>query len=126
MGAYQSIEPLGTASAALKAAGEPSRLRILKALELGELCSCHFEELLGVSQPTVSRHMAALRSAGLVAERRIERWTYYRLEPATPFADRLLASIQLWGEDDAEVEADRARVREYVEKPIAEFCRSRG
>jgi DNA-binding transcriptional ArsR family regulator len=126
MRVYQIAEPFSAASAALKAAGEPSRLRILKALEIGELCACHFEALLEVSQPTVSRHMTALRTAGLVAERRVDRWSYYRLEPASPFADRLLAAVRHWGEDDPVVDADRVRVRELLEVPPSKFCRSRG
>ena len=54
----------------LKAAGEPSRLRILKVLEEGELCGCHLVDLLGSAQPTVSRHLSILRAAGLVRERK--------------------------------------------------------
>jgi len=126
MRAYQILETLPEASAALKAAGEPSRLRILKALEIGELCACHFVALLEVSQPTVSRHLAALRRAGLVAERREDRFLYYRLEPASPLADRLLGAIRLWGEDDPVVAADRERLREFVEIPVSDFCRTRG
>lgn len=111
MSVYQIPETLPATSAALKAAAEPSRLRILKALEGGELCICHFEELLEVSQPTVSRHLSALRSAGLVAERRSGRYLLYRLEPTSPFADRLLAALRAWGEDDPVVARDRERVR---------------
>jgi len=117
---------LDSTSAAMKAAGERSRLRILKALEIGELCVCHLTALLEVSQPTVSRHMAALRAAGLVAERREDRWIHYRLEPASPFADRLLASIRLWGVNDPVVGADRARVRGFLETPVSEFSCAQG
>ncbi len=126
MSVYQITETLSAISSALKSAGEPSRLRILKALEGGELCACHFGALLEVSQPTVSRHLAALKSAGLVAERRRDRWSYYRLEPDSAFADRLLAAIRTWGEGDPVIEADRECAREFAEIPISEFCRFRG
>ncbi|MHC4470456.1 MAG: ArsR/SmtB family transcription factor [Planctomycetota bacterium] len=122
MRVYEFQETLPAASAALKAAGEPSRLRMLKALEHGELCVCHLTDLLGLTQPTVSRHLAALRSAGLVEERKVGRWTYYRLSPAAPFLRRLLRAVKSWGEDDPIVLADRERAAGYREVPVAEFC----
>ncbi len=126
MSVYQISETLPAVSLVMKAAGEPSRLRMLKVLEAGELCACHFEALLGVSQPTISRHMAALRAAGLVAERREDRWTYYRLEPASAFADRLLAAIRSFGDEDPVIEADRRRISEFQDVPVSDFCRTRG
>jgi arsenate reductase/ArsR family transcriptional regulator len=125
MRVYEIPETLPAVTSALKAAGEPSRLRILKALEAGELCVCHLVALLGVSQPTVSRHLSALRTAGLVAERKDGRWTHFRLAPASPFADRLLTALLVWGRDDPVVIADRERAREFRRVPVSEFCHSR-
>lgn len=62
-----------------KAAGEPIRTRILALLAHGELCVCHIHELLDAPQPTVSRHLAILRAADLVAARRQGAWVHYRL-----------------------------------------------
>jgi ArsR family transcriptional regulator len=62
-----------------KALSDETRLRIVALLSHGELCVCHLEEALGLSQPKVSRHLAALRSAGVVADRREGTWVYYRL-----------------------------------------------
>jgi len=56
----------------------------------------------------------------------VDRWFYYRLEPASPFADRLLAAVRHWGESDPVVDADRERIRKFIDVPISEFCRSRG
>jgi arsenate reductase/ArsR family transcriptional regulator len=122
MHAYEVTEALPAISAALKAAGEPSRLRILKALEDGELCVCHLVEMLGLAQPTVSRHVAALRAAGLVGERREGRWSYFRLEPAAPFLGRILDAIRSSGSEDPVFAEDRARAAEYREVPVDEFC----
>jgi len=62
-----------------KALGDETRLRIVALLSHGELCVCHLEDALGLSQPKVSRHLATLRGAGLVEDRRDGTWVYYRL-----------------------------------------------
>jgi ArsR family transcriptional regulator, arsenate/arsenite/antimonite-responsive transcriptional repressor len=69
-----------------KALGDETRLRIVALLSHGELCVCHLEEALGLSQPKVSRHLATLRAAGVVEDRRDGTWVYYRLLPQ-PNAD---------------------------------------
>ncbi len=115
-------ETLPAAAEALKAAGEPSRLRILKMLEGGELCVCHLVGILGSSQPTVSRHLAVLRRAGLVAERKEGRWSHYRLAPASPFLRRLLRTVRSFGDDDPVVRDDRRRAREIRERPARSSC----
>jgi ArsR family transcriptional regulator len=48
-------------------------------LSHGELCTCHIEAALDLSQPNASRHMGILRSAGLVHARRAGNWIYYRI-----------------------------------------------
>jgi ArsR family transcriptional regulator len=62
-----------------KALGDETRLRIVALLAHGELCVCHLEEALRLSQPKVSRHLATLRAAGVVEDRRDGTWVYYRL-----------------------------------------------
>lgn len=62
-----------------KALGDPTRLRIAALLSHGELCVCHLEEALALPQPTASRHLAVLKSAGVVHARREGSWMYYRL-----------------------------------------------
>jgi ArsR family transcriptional regulator, arsenate/arsenite/antimonite-responsive transcriptional repressor len=62
-----------------KALGDETRLRIVALLSHGELCVCHLEGALLLSQPKVSRHLAVLRLAGVVDHRREGTWVYYRL-----------------------------------------------
>jgi ArsR family transcriptional regulator len=69
-------------AAVFKAAGEPIRLRLLARLAHGELCVCHLHAALAVPQPTVSRHLAVLRHAGLVRTRREGAWVHYGLTEA--------------------------------------------
>ncbi|HWQ03607.1 MAG TPA: metalloregulator ArsR/SmtB family transcription factor [Candidatus Nitrosotenuis sp.] len=66
-----------------KAAGEPTRLRILNLLRLGSICVCDLQATLGIPQPTVSRHLAVLRHAGLVLDFREGPRVMYSLAPAT-------------------------------------------
>lgn len=69
-----------------KALADKTRLRILALLGNNEVCVCHIHDTLGLPQPTVSRHLAYLRRAGLVAVRRDGVWMHYQvtrvLEPA--------------------------------------------
>jgi ArsR family transcriptional regulator, arsenate/arsenite/antimonite-responsive transcriptional repressor len=65
-----------------RAFSDQTRLRALHLLRGGELCVCDLVAILGVPQPTASRHLAYLRQAGLVRTRKQGLWTYYRLAPA--------------------------------------------
>ncbi len=71
-----------------KALGDDTRLRIVAALAHGELCVCHVEAALGLSQPAASRHLGVLRAAGVVEARREGSWMYYRLAPQPDQASR--------------------------------------
>ncbi len=62
----------------MKALADPTRLKLLKLIMDTELCVCELQELLQISQPAVSQHLAKLKSAGLVTERKAGMWTYYR------------------------------------------------
>lgn len=50
----------------------------------GELCVCELMFALEESQPKISRHLALLRSSGLLVDRRQGQWVYYRLNPHLP------------------------------------------
>lgn len=66
-----------------KAFSDETRLRILHLLLNGELCICDLMDVLELPQSKVSRHMAYLKNAGLVHDRRRGVWIYYSLaEPA--------------------------------------------
>src|SRR5277367_1792493 len=58
---------------------DPTRLRILNLLGSGELCVCHFQEILEEPQVKVSKHLAYLRAHGLVESRKEANWVIYRL-----------------------------------------------
>jgi ArsR family transcriptional regulator len=62
-----------------RALADPTRLRLLNLVADKEICVCYFVEILGISQPKISRHLAYLRRAGILASRRDGRWMHYRL-----------------------------------------------
>lgn len=66
-------------TAITKALSDPHRVRALMALRRGEVCVCQLIELLSLAPSTVSKHMAILKSAGLVVSRKDSRWVHYRL-----------------------------------------------
>jgi len=64
---------------------DETRLRCLLLMQQqGELCVCELVHALGVIQPKVSRHLAMLRDAGIVDDRRQGQWIYYQLNPDLP------------------------------------------
>ena len=71
--------PVQTLEQLFRALADDTRLRILALLAAGEICVCHIHGALGLPQPTVSRHLAYLRRAGLVAARKDGLWVHYRL-----------------------------------------------
>ncbi len=64
-----------------KALGDPTRLRIVKLLESGELCVCQLTSALQMGQSRISRHLSILKEAGLIEDRRQGKWVHYRLNP---------------------------------------------
>ncbi len=74
--------PLEPALAALNAAGEETRLRLLALLAESELTVSEVVAILGQSQPRVSRHLKLLVEAGLVERRREGAWAFFRLSPS--------------------------------------------
>ncbi|MGE7991911.1 metalloregulator ArsR/SmtB family transcription factor [Pseudomonas sp. NPDC089554] len=68
-----------------KSLSDETRTRaILLIASLGELCVCELMCALGDSQPKISRHLAQLRSNGMLLDRRQGQWVYYRLNPQLP------------------------------------------
>jgi ArsR family transcriptional regulator len=77
-----------------KALADRTRLRIVGLLLAGEICVCDIHGSLGLPQPTVSRHLAYLRKAGLVLARKDGLWVHYRLaELADPVVQALLNAV---------------------------------
>ena len=63
------------------ALSDATRIAILRMLRGGELCVCELQDELEAAQSRLSFHLRVLRDAGLVADRREGRWSYYRIVP---------------------------------------------
>jgi ArsR family transcriptional regulator, arsenate/arsenite/antimonite-responsive transcriptional repressor len=93
------------------ALADSTRLRLLNLMASREVCVCHFVEILGQSQPKISRHLAYLRKAGVVAARREGKWMHYSIcKPADVAAGSILtAALAALGRDKL-MQADQAKL----------------
>lgn len=73
MDGYDKLAEIG------KALGHPTRLQILQVLRVEEACVCHLEAIIGQRQAHISQHLARLRDAGLVVDRRDGMNVFYSL-----------------------------------------------
>src|SRR6202789_2756005 len=94
-----------------QALGDTTRLRLLNLMREQEICVCYFVEILGGPQPKISRHLAYLRSAGIVAARREGKWMHYRIVmPPHIGAAQILKQTLDWLKEEKAMLADRARL----------------
>lgn len=94
-----------------QAFGDRTRLRLLNLMGDREICVCYFVEILGQPQPKISRHLAYLRSAGIVEPRREGKWMHYRIVmPADEGAAKVLRGILNWLKEERSMRADRAKL----------------
>jgi ArsR family transcriptional regulator, arsenate/arsenite/antimonite-responsive transcriptional repressor len=115
---------LETFETVAKAVADPSRVRILKLLENGELCVCQITMVLDLAPATISKHLAALKTAGLLQQRRDGKWVYYRLAErdfnayARSFLDLVAASMG----DDPTIAEDRRVLPLVNAVPVQVLC----
>ncbi len=94
-----------------QALGDNTRLRLLNLMGEQEICVCYFVEILGGPQPKISRHLAYLRSAGIVAARREGKWMHYRVVlPPHIGAAQILKQTLGWLKEEKSMQADRTRL----------------
>lgn len=96
----------------LRVCSDQTRLRLLNlVISEGEICVNHLVEVLRTSQPKVSRHLACLKRAGLVSDRRDGLWVYYRLaEPLDEDSGRLIEYLLSCFAGSPEMQLDAARL----------------
>jgi ArsR family transcriptional regulator len=99
------------------ALADTTRLRLLNlmagdGLMAGrEVCVCHFVEILGQSQPKISRHLAYLRQAGLVTARREGKWMHYSIcAPSDTAVTSILSATLVALGNDRQMRADRNKL----------------
>jgi len=86
----------------MKALSDPNRVKIIKMLGLRELCVCEITAILGLAQPTVSKHLKVLEAAGLVDSSKDGAWVNYRLadQEDSEYARIMQEHMRTWLDDD--------------------------
>ena len=89
----------------MKAVSDPNRVKLLKILQSKLLCVCEIQALLGIAQPTVSKHLKILEEAGLVTFKKDGLWVNYSLADGnkSPYAATVLGNLKHWLGDDPEI-----------------------
>ena len=89
----------------MKALSDPNRVKILKLLQQKMMCVCELKSAIGISQPSVSKHLKILEEAGLVDYQKDGLWVNYFLADGnhSPYAASLLGNIRHWLDDDPQI-----------------------
>ena len=102
------------------ALADRTRRRILNLIRDQELCVCFFTEVLDVSQPKISRHLAYLRNAQIVTARRDGKWVYYRIiESEDLYAAQILNDTLDWLASEERMQADYEKLNLICSSPNA-------
>lgn len=92
---------------------DKTRLRILNLLSDGALCVCHLQEILGETQVKVSKHLAYLKSHGLVESERRANWMIYRItKKVNPILENNLKCLQDLTSEDPTFRTDLKHLHE--------------
>ena len=96
-----------------KALSDPNRLRILKMLEIRDLCVCEITEALGLSPSTVSKHLSVLRNSDLIWDKKDGKWVNYGLNKSSkdPFITEILRLIRDTITDDPLFHSDKQKIK---------------
>ena len=119
----------------LRLLADPTRLRLLLLLQQVELSVVEIQEILGMGQSRISSHLAQLKQARLVRDRRAGKNIYYGLAAENPLQDQLRELVKATAKEIAETQADRTalklvlskrqdKAREYFNKLAGKFGRS--
>ena len=107
-----------------KALSDENRVRVLMALNVGELCVCQIIELLKLAPSTVSNHMSILKQARLVEGEKNGKWVYYRLAAGAPKA---AAEAIEWSRrhllSEATIKRDAKNLKAIIKQHPVEVCK---
>jgi ArsR family transcriptional regulator len=97
--------PMKTFLKVMKAASDPTRVKILKMLQKKSMCVCEIQTALGTAQSTASKHLKILEEAGMVASFKDGLWVNYGLADGgqNPYAANLIGNMKHWLDNDPEI-----------------------
>lgn len=89
----------------MKALSDANRVKIIKLLQNKSMCVCELQGVLGLAQPTVSKHLKILEEVGLVDYQKDGLWVNYFVADGkeSPYAASLLGNLRHWLNDDPEL-----------------------
>ena len=122
---YRILLPMNIdANSFFSALSNEIRLRCLMLLQLqGELCVCELTHALNLSQPMMSRHLALLRSSGIVSDRRAGQWIYYQINPQLDeWAKQVLDTTAQANLDKSPFAEDLAVLQDMPNRPGSACC----
>jgi len=93
----------------VKASADANRIRILSMLQEKKMCVCEIAFVLGIAQPSVSRHLKKLRSAGFIKSESEGLWTNYYLCPQNPYAKNFIKNLNSWITSDSVFAQDKKK-----------------
>lgn len=100
------------------ALADKTRLRLLNLMRDEEVCVCFFTEVLGNSQPKISRHLAYLRNAGIVKARREGKWAHYSiLKPKDEAGRKVFENVLNWLDSQEDLRHDREKYKQVCCSP---------
>jgi len=107
-----------------QALADPTRLRLLSLLsQTGEICVCELVDALQIPQYNISRHLQVLLHAGLLQDRRLGRWVYYRIaEDLKPSQRTVLRAVEELREERKDFRQDEARAAERLKLRRGGIC----
>src|ERR1051325_955767 len=101
-----------------KALADRTRLRLINLIGEDEVCVFFLVEVLKINQPKISRHLAYLKRAGVVAARRDGKWIHYRIrEPHDDHAARIFREVRTWLAAHPAMQNDRSRLQKICCAP---------
>lgn len=110
---------MNTLDKTLKAFADINRLRILKLLENQKMCVCELAFVLGITQPSVSKHLKKLVAAGLIMSEQDGFWTNYYLEADNQYGKTMLNNLKKWLNEDTIIKKDLKKAKKVNR---AELC----
>jgi len=102
----------------LKAVSDKNRLRILMLLSIRKMCVCELAYILGITQPSVSKHIKKLSLAGLIGSEQYCFWTNYYLKKDSIYARILLPCFKKWLKKEKVIKEDLKRLKKTDRKRL--------
>ncbi len=94
----------------VKASADANRIRILNMLQRKKMCVCEIAFVLGIAQPSVSKHLKKLKTAGFIESENERLWTNYYLCPKNAYAKNFIKNLNSWIVSDSVFAHDKEKI----------------